>query len=479
MPLRINSIKSKSGQSVQLNMINVLVGSNNVGKSQVLKDMRDYLRTGILNHMKVLEHIDIRLPTEVEAFEKVQVLSNIHAPGHFRYLGVGPDLKSRCESGVPESWHQIFGRGTDPNRTSEILRVLGNFLVAYLDAEGRFSLASPSEAYDTREESPSNALQQFFAADLRVRESLRVAFKEAFQMDIALDWAAMKRFYLKVGTNFGVISNDQKELDALLKDADQLSEQGDGYKSFAGVALSLLSFSDRVLLLDEPEAFLHPAQAKILGRWVARQAVENDIQLVIASHSSDFLSGVLSAFPRANVIRINRVLNDTRLHVIPVESAKELVSSPLLSSQPVVDALFHKGVVICEGDPDRAIYQAVAQHASNINPGSELLFIHSNGKDAAKIPLKLMRDSDIPAAVIVDIDVINSLTVLEDLYGATAGTPMPQDLIDLQKSIMTYVSELPEDKLLNDLKASIADWVALPHSDLRSARRGLSLHPDL
>jgi len=158
MPLKISSITSRSGQTVHLNMINVLVGSNNVGKSQVLKDVRDYLKTGSLNYMKVLKHIDITLPTEPEAFKKVQVLPNLHAPGHIRYLGVGCDLKNRYESSVQEKWHEIFGRGEDPNRTSEILKILGNFLVAYLDAEGRFSLASPSEAYDTREESPSNAL---------------------------------------------------------------------------------------------------------------------------------------------------------------------------------------------------------------------------------------------------------------------------------------------------------------------------------
>ncbi len=125
-------------------------------------------------------------------------------------------------------------------------------------------------------------------------------------MDIALDWAAMRRLYLKVGPAFGSIPEARTELDALLRDAPELSVQGDGYKSFAGVVLAMLTFPNRLLLLDEPEAFLHPAQARVLGRWLAAHAKTRTAQMIVASHSADFLWGIVSANAGATVIRLNR-----------------------------------------------------------------------------------------------------------------------------------------------------------------------------
>lgn len=45
-----------------------------------------------------------------------------------------------------------------------------------------------------------------------------------------------------------------------MKPYTMLQEQGDGFRSFVGIVLSILLSKDKIILIDEPEAFLHPTQ---------------------------------------------------------------------------------------------------------------------------------------------------------------------------------------------------------------------------
>jgi hypothetical protein len=254
--------------------------------------------------------------------------------------------------------------------------------------------------------------------------------------------------------------------------AEELEEQGDGYKSFAGVVLSILTFPNRLLLLDEPEAFLHPTQARVLGRWLATSVQNRSAQVVIATHSADFLWGVLSANTGATVVRLNRsVLEGTRYKVIPSATTAGLVESPLLSSQPVLDALFHKGVVVCEGDPDRSVYQTVAHKTLTAAGAEEVLFIHTNGKDAAKGPVQLLREAGAPVCAIVDFDVLNSQQPLDGIVAALTGAGLPNDLEKMRQEIAANVEET--SLVLLTLVASAKEWLAREHTDLRTARKSL------
>ena len=57
-----------------------------------------------------------------------------------------------------------------------------------------------------------------------------------------------------------------------------LDEQGDGFRSYVGVVLSVLLSEGRTILLDEPEAFLHPMQARRLGAWLAEQIATGSVR---------------------------------------------------------------------------------------------------------------------------------------------------------------------------------------------------------
>lgn len=53
-----------------------------------------------------------------------------------------------------------------------------------------------------------------------------------------------------------------------------ITEFGDGVKCFVGLCLSILACPFRIVLIDEPEAFLHPPTAYSLGRNLSQWAKE-------------------------------------------------------------------------------------------------------------------------------------------------------------------------------------------------------------
>ncbi|QSX78722.1 ATP-dependent nuclease [Agrilutibacter solisilvae] len=474
MPYRIDSVTPGNNASIELGQITVLVGPNNCGKSQTLKDIRQYTSTGRREGLVVLESLRVTLPSEAELKAEVQIRPH-QAADHIQIIGVKDDLQSHTNFGPNKHWfsHVYPPEPDAASQELQILRSLGTCLIGYLGAEARFKLTESSPAFNPRSETPSNALQSLYASDLSVMTEFRRAFRDAFEMDIGLDWAAMTRFYLRVANDFGQLPDSRIELDLLMANAEELQSQGDGFRSFAGIAMALLTYPSRVILLDEPEAFLHPAQARVLGRWVATQAARRPGQVVVATHSADFLAGMVSAGVDATILRLNRINGVTKFHRIPKAATTGLIESPLLSSQPVLDSLFHRGVVICEGDPDRAVYQTVAHRFNDNYRGEDFLFIHSNGKDAARFPAKLLRDSGTPVCVVADFDVISSESTLDGIVEGLTGKGLDERTKQLRTVVADAVEAGSQGQLLEGLVANVKAWLERNDVDLRGARRSL------
>ena len=142
-----------------------------------------------------------------------------------------------------------------------------------------------------------------------------------------------------------------------------LDTQGDGFRSFVGVVLSLLMSKGRIVLLDEPEAFLHPAQARQLGHWIAEHSKHSAEQVIVATHNSSFLSGILASDQAVNIFRLNRKGDRTTYTLIPSKATADLAKSPILSSQRVLESVFYKGVVVCEADAVLALEKLYAEGA--------------------------------------------------------------------------------------------------------------------
>ncbi|BEP53846.1 hypothetical protein GmRootV118_10900 [Variovorax sp. V118] len=470
MPLKFVSAVNHSGEMVAFGPMTVLVGPNNCGKSQTLRDLRDFALGGPENALTLFKSIDVTMPSKEDFQNHFHVLPSKDSPTSESVVGIGESLVKTHNIGSFIGWSKTLLESSDPKHQRQSL---GKFLISHLHAGTRFELTAPQEAYDLETEGPTHALQEFFRRRLEVQPQLRQAFAEAFGRDIALDWTAMKRWYFKVGGAFGNLSESLDELKQQLRVGQLLKEQGDGYQSFAGILMAALVFPDRPLLLDEPEAFLHPKQARVLGRLLGRLSIGRPAQIIVSTHSSAFMWGVVSENYSANVLRLNRTADTTRYTQVPASTVTALTRTPLLSSQPVLDSLFHQGVVVCEGDPDRAVYQFVAHRTLVGKGGEDLLFIHTNGKGAADTPVQLLKSAGAPVAVIVDIDILNASGPLDKIVKALTGAEIPAELEERRAEIGKWVLQMSEDQFLKKLLDGVNEWITSPHTDARSSRKRL------
>jgi predicted ATPase len=120
-----------------------------------------------------------------------------------------------------------------------------------------------------------------------------------------------------------------------------LSLQGHGVRSFVGLYLTLATLPYPIVVVDEPEAFLHPPQARALGLEIARLSARNNTQVILATHSLDLLKGILDYnVATATVIRLTRDGDQNSVSHLSAELINELWADPLLRFSGALDGLF-------------------------------------------------------------------------------------------------------------------------------------------
>ena len=152
-------------------------------------------------------------------------------------------------------------------------------------------------------------------------------------------------------------------------------------RSFAGILLDVFTTHKTVTMIDEPEAFLHPPQARLLGRMLVKNK-PNDRQLFISTHSEDFLKGLLDAdSENVKIVRIDREGNINRIKVLDNEGVKNLWKDSILRYSNILSGLFHSKVVICESDTDCRFYQAIMNslYEAENKTSPDVLFTHCGG----------------------------------------------------------------------------------------------------
>jgi hypothetical protein len=176
-------------------------------------------------------------------------------------------------------------------------------------------------------------------------------------------------------------------------------------------------------LIDEPEAFLHPPQAFRLGHELAKLIPMQRRQAIIATHSADFVRGVLaSGSEKLTICRIERMNNVNNAFILNASDIRQLWSMPSLRSSEAIDGIFHEGVVVCEADADARFYESVLGMVSQrFSRPIELYFTQGNGKGALAPLAKAYRSLNIRTAVIVDLDLLKNPNEFANVYTALGG----------------------------------------------------------
>ena len=232
-------------------------------------------------------------------------------------------------------------------------------------------------------------------------------------------------------------------------------------RSFASVILTLLApMTPTILMLDEPEAFLHPPQAKLLGELIAREHSAS-AQLFLATHSPDVLSGLLNVAPeRLRVLRIDRRSNVNHVRELDKEQAKAIGKDPLMKFSSVLSGVFHQRVIVCESDSDCLFYSSLLD-LTEINGGEnpDVLFVHANGKHRIKNLVRALVDLGVQVDAIVDIDIMKSTDDLRQLFEILGGR-WPS-IYKKEKIVRSHVEQhrafVTSREIANEIKSLLKD----------------------
>lgn len=331
-----------------------------------------------------------------------------------------------------ETWKEQFEEG---NATHERF---SQWKVLFLNSESRLTACDTTEFENEPFLGTAGTLHHaLLEDDSGKEEQFRDAFKETFGMDIALDYSGMKELCFRIATDFDDLPDHPRELHAVIHDYPKLDDQGEGFRSFASIVLSLLFSEGRVVLLDEPEAFLHPEQARTLGNWIAEHSESIPGQVLLATHNSNILSGILNRTQEVTICRLSRSEDSTSYYRMPEEVVSELGKDPLLSSQEILRGIFHRGVVVCEGDSDSTVYRSVAVNQLN---NSDLLFVHAHDKTRIDRVVGALSRGNVPVVGIADIDVLKG-DDFEDIIRAMNPELEPESLFRLRRTVDEEIRE--------------------------------------
>lgn len=196
-----------------------------------------------------------------------------------------------------------------------------------------------------------------------------------------------------------------------------ISDLSDGVQAFTGLVSAVLSFQHSILLVDEPEAFLHPPLARRLGKNLSEVASEREASLVVATHSSEFLMGCIEATPNLSIVRLNYENNLATARSVSPMDLQKLMSDPLLRSAQALRGLFHRCVIVTEADKDRAFYEEINHRLQDQSRGiSDALFLNAQNWQTIPRIVKPLRVLGIPVAAVMDLDVVLNANEWVSIY---------------------------------------------------------------
>lgn len=406
----ISKIKFNDGSELnfQRNDIVILVGPNNAGKSATLKEL--YTSTQHVSEKIILKGIEIqRHGDNTELIADLELKSSV----------IQKDRADPIYGGLGYSLSSLDARNSWDGYKKGLSKV-HPFFVKWVNTEARITAANPPENISITKQNPQHPIH-FLQADDLVEEKFSRYFKQAFGLDLILHRNAGNKVPLYVGTKPELGPNEDRTSHGYitrLEQLDELNQQGDGMRAFVGVLLNAFILNHSILLIDEPEAFLHPPQARLLGKMIGKELPANR-QLFLATHDENFLKGLLdSGNENIKVIRINREGNINTINELHAEDINTIWNDSLLRHSNILGGLFHSKVVLCESDSDCRFYSAILSSifddTEEVSP--DILFVHCGGKHRMPIVINALKKLGVPIQVIVDFDILNDQYPIKEIF---------------------------------------------------------------
>lgn len=317
----IERFKNIKKIELKLENINILVGSNNAGKSSILQSIQFA--------------VSIAQTTSLEEFGKTKWISNklstslttnqiIYSPVRDVYsLGYGGSLSQDKDKGISVKLVQIdtketatfvLRKGRNKNLLTEIE---GKFLGDPIrDLENPYSIYVPGlSGIPPFEELKSEGLVRRMAAkgdannvfrnilwllyqDSNKWDSFILDFKDIFpKLEIQIFFNKLKDEYLNV-----FINNDKTRF--------PIDSFGTGVLQIIQVLSYIHLYNPKILILDEPDSHLHPSNQRVLAEKLNEITLRLNFQILISTHSRHLLDA-FGGYAKVNWISNGEIKDET------------------------------------------------------------------------------------------------------------------------------------------------------------------------
>lgn len=459
--------------------VTAIVGPNNCGKSTFLREIQSAVATPAAQSRAarvVTSEIHFQRSgsvTELTEFLDSSTRKYTDSSGNEYLRALNVNIQ---QSGVAGHWvNEDVG-----------MQGLAPLFCNLADTQQRLTIVNPPAPINLLAEPlvhPIHVLQD----DDDVEARLCRDFRAAFGTDLILNRGAGSKLPLHMGRKPVVATGEDRVSKPYLRALaalPQIQNQGDGIKSFVGCLLATSVMKRQVTLVDEPEAFLHPPQALLLGTLLGKEAGSN--QLIVATHSGDVLRGLLASnITSLQVIRITRKENKNYAHVLEHSQIARLWADPILRFSNVLEGLFHEGVILCESDTDCRFYAAIRDELIKKNPAEhwpDVHFASSGGKDRMPVIVKALAQLGVAIRCVTDFDMLAGEQKLSEVFSALGGDwdAISADYKELKSTLDKVTPPLSPVQVADKIRSVLADvetqdvWKSEHKDAIRIAMRATS-----
>jgi predicted ATPase len=422
--------------------INLILGSNNTGKSTFIKELEQAATNAEINkNNKWIKSISLEMSGAKTKFDSLFPSISTYTTFEGTHEEMNREGKSNIFGSI--EWNgEVFeaikskaddvnshtiGVGQPRNRDWHYFKFFSKMAVSIESCEQR--LSGPFSTQITRIDESYRDVVHFLYSQRDVFEKIANHIQEVFGIKIEFDNLQQGQRDIRLAPNVArpeSFANTREEARFWNENSPTLASQGDGLKAYLKILYALFNPAKDIVIIDEPEAFLHSPQRRSLGKFIAENATSGK-QIFISTHDSEFLRGVLTNTTQDTQIihlKNNAGVRSYKINKIPTSTRSQN------NNELVLNSYFNKLTVLCEAEDDRMIYQ----YASQVffpTESVDTYFLGQNAKSGVFAVFKELKSLEIRVEVITDIDVLYS------------------------GECISYATEQSERNLLDDVKKSL------------------------
>lgn len=412
----ISSITIPGIEKISHKGLTVIVGPNSSGKTQLLHDIEHVIQ-GKRRQLIVAEDIEYKKPENYETFIQTlefegylkrtfnsngQKIINKISPNFGRGGGVG-DIS---ENDATTSFNNFLNYLPQKKSYSDVpfLSQFGLLLSTILFLSNRLTLVNQQHSFDYENSPPSNDFQALYLND-PAQENLTEEIMNTFGKGIWLDATKGNILCLRVSESKTMPSDADRRSPTKMAQYRTIENEGDGFKSYVGICISLLLGRRPICLIDEPELCLHPPQAYVLGKFIGKFCNDSSHMTLVATHSSHLLRGIIEKSDNACILRMTRNNGEFKGSLVEPSILKDSTKRPLIKAETILDGIFSDAIILVEAESDRIVYEAAWEKISD-SFLFDIRFISVGGTGGFLEVLKFYNILHIPVSIISDLDII-------------------------------------------------------------------------